>query len=241
LIGLGAGVLIVVGAVAVSAASRATRTTPIVAIDLETDPVRAGYAASYARPGGNVTGLFLDQPSIAGKWIDLLREAAPDIERLALLWDRGTGTDQLEVAQAVARGKGFEAVVLELGTITDFDAALLALAGTPRSGIVQLSSPGFAVAAARFAAAARRHRLPTISFLKTYARQGVLMTYGPIQELYFPRAVSIADRIINGATAGDTPIEAPARFEFVINLKTAEAIGLPIAPKLLLRADEVLR
>ena len=100
LIDSGAGVLIVVGAVAVRAASLTTRTVPIVAIDLETDPVRAGYAASFARPRGNVTGLFLDQPALAGKWIDLLREAAPDVRRIVLLWDRGTGIDQLEIARA---------------------------------------------------------------------------------------------------------------------------------------------
>lgn len=115
MVGLGVDVLIVVGAAAVRAASQATKTTPIVGIDLETDPVRAGYAASLARPSGNVTGLFLDQPSITGKWIDLLREAAPGIERLAILWDRSTGVDPLEIAKAVARAKGLEAVVLEPG------------------------------------------------------------------------------------------------------------------------------
>jgi putative ABC transport system substrate-binding protein len=99
---LGAGVLIVVGAAAIRSATQATRTTAIVGIDLETDPVRAGYAASFARPGGNVTGLFLDQPSIAGKWIDLLRDAVPDIQRLVILWDASTGVDQLNIARSVA-------------------------------------------------------------------------------------------------------------------------------------------
>jgi len=241
LIDLGAGVLIVNGAAAVRAASRETRTTPIVAIDLETDPVRAGLAASLARPEGNVTGLFMDQPSIAGKWIDLLREAAPDIVRLAILWDRSTGLHQLEVAKGVARGKGVDAVVLELGAIKSYDDALRALAGKPRTGIVQLSSSGFIALAASFAAAAQKHRLPAISFLKDYARSGVLMIYGPIRELYFPRAVFIADKILSGAKAGETPIEAPDRFELVINLKTATAMGRTMPQALLLRADEVIR
>jgi putative tryptophan/tyrosine transport system substrate-binding protein len=241
LIAQGAGVLIVVGAAAVRAASQATKTVPIVAIDLETDPVRAGYAASYARPGGNVTGLFLDQPSLAGKWIDLLREAAPGVERIALLWDRSTGVDQLEIAKSVARAKGFEAVVLELGTIRNFDDALRGLGGKPRTGIVPMTSPGFVVVAASLAAAAQKYRLPTVGFLKTYARAGVLMSYGPIQEAYFPRAVTYADKILKGANAGDLPIEGPDHFELVINLKTARALGLTIPQSLLLRADEVIQ
>ncbi len=241
LIAQGAGVLIVVGAAAVRAASQATKNVPIVAIDLETDPVRAGYAASYARPGGNVTGLFLDQPSLAGKWIDLLREAAPDVGRLVLLWDRSTGVDQLEIAKAAARAKGFDALVLELGTIRNFDDALRGLSGKPRTGIVPMSSPGFVVVAPSFATAAQKYRLPTIAFLKAYARAGVLMSYGPIQEDYFPRSVAFADKILKGAKAGELPIESPDRFELVINLKTAKAIGLNIPPSLLLRADEVIR
>jgi putative ABC transport system substrate-binding protein len=188
-----------------------------------------------------VTGLFLDQPSLAGKWIDLLREAAPDVERLALLWDRSTGVDQLEVAKSVARAKGFEAVVLELGTTRNFDDALRGLAGKPRTGIVPMTSPGFIVVAASFAAAAQKYRLPTVGFLKTYVRYGVLMSYGPVQEAYFPRAVSYADKILKGAKPGDLPIEGPDRFELVINLKTAKAIGLKLPAPLLLRADEVIQ
>jgi putative ABC transport system substrate-binding protein len=241
MVGQGVGAVIVVGAAAVRAASQAATNLPIVAIDLETDPVRAGYASSFARPGGNITGLFLDQPSLAGKWIDLLREAAPRIERLAISWDLGTGVDQLEIAKAVSRAKGFEAVVLELGTIRDFDAAFRSLAGRPHTGIVQLSSPGFALVAEPFAAAARKHKLPAIAFLKAYAQSGMLMTYGPNQADYFVRAVVLADKILKGAKPGDLPIEGPDRFELVINLATARALGLSLPQSLLLRADEVVR
>lgn len=240
LVAQGAGVLIVVGAEAVRVVAREVKVTPIVAIDLETDPVRAGYAVSFARPGGNVTALFLDMPSIAGKWIDLLREAAPDIERLVLSWDQSTGTDQLEVAKAAARSKGFDAAVLDLQRVRDFDAALRAFGGRPRSGIVQLGSPGFVVVAERFAVAARKYRLPTIAFLKTYVRSGVLMTYGPILELYFPRSVVMADRILKGDAAGELPIEGPDRFELAVNQATAKAIGVAIPASLLLRADQVV-
>lgn len=241
LIGQGVGVLIVVGAAALKAASEASKTVPIIAIDLETDPVSAGYAASFARPGGNVGGLFLDQPSLAGKWIELLREAAPDIERVALLWDRVTGVGQIEIAKAAARVKGLEVVVLELGASRNFDDVLRPLAGRPKTGIVQIGTAGFAVVAERFAAAARKHRLPTIGFLKGYARAGVLMSYGPIQELYFPRAVLIADKVLRGFNVAQMPIEGPDRFELVINMATARAIGLKIPSALLLRADEVIQ
>ncbi len=171
----------------------------------------------------------------------LLRSADDDVRRLpGLAWDPSTGTDQLEVAKVAARGKGFDALVLELHGLRTFDAALKPLGGSPRTGIVQLSSPGFAVVVARFAAAARRHRIPVIVFLKSHVRDGLLMSYGPIQEQYFPRAVALADRILKGAIAGELPIEAPDRFELAINQATAHAIGVTIPPSLLLRADEVI-
>jgi putative ABC transport system substrate-binding protein len=236
----GAGVLIVVGAEAVRVVSRAFKSTPIIAIDLETDPVRAGHAQSFARPGGHVSGLFLDQPSIAGKWIDLLREAAPDMRRLVISWDRATGDDQLEVAKAAARSKGFAATVIAVDTIGNFDVALRPLAGQPRAGIVQLTSSGFSLLASSFAAAALKHGLPVIAFLKAYAHMGLLMTYGPIAEEYFPRAVMMADRILNGERVAEMPIEGPDRFELAINLKTAKALGLTISQTLLLRADELI-
>jgi len=240
LIGLGAGVLIVVGAPAIFAASQITQTTPIVGIDYGIDPVRAGYAASLRRPGGNVTGLFLNQPAIVGKWIDLLREAAPDIERLAFLSDAGTAVDQLEVAKAVAKAKGLEVVVLEVGTISNFDEAFRGLGGRPK--IVQVSVSSFTVAAAaNFAAAVQKYQLPAIASVKSWLISGALMSYGGVVEVHFPRAVILADRILNGEKPGELPIEGPDRFEFVINLKTAKAIGLTIPQSLLLRADEVIQ
>ena len=240
LISQGAAVLIVVGADAVKAARRATSATPIVAIDLETDPVRAGLAASFSRPGGNVTGLFLDLPSLAGKWIELLRELAPNVERIAFAWDPAAGRDQLDIALAVAAGMNIEAAVLEAETFGNFDAAFRSLARDKRTGIIQLTSPGFATVATEFAAAAQRHNLPTVAFLKNYAKAGLLMTYGPSQEDYFQRAVVIADKILKGEQAGEIPLEQPTKFELAINLKTAAALGLTIPLSILLRADEVI-
>ena len=160
LIALKVGVLIVVGGEAVRIVSRVTKVTPIVAIDLETDPIRSGLATSFARPGSNVTGLFMDQPSLAGKWIELLRDAAPTIERVALLWDPGTGRDQLEIGQAAARAKGLETVVIEFSAVTNFDDALRGLGRGQRTGAVVLTSPIFPRVI--FAAAAQKYRVPSI-------------------------------------------------------------------------------
>jgi putative ABC transport system substrate-binding protein len=213
---------------------------PIVAIDLETDPVRAGFARSIARPGGNITGLFLDLPSLAGKWIELLQELAPDVKRIALSWDPTTGRDQLEVAKQAAAAKGLEVEVLEVGTRQDYEAAFKRLGDGRRTGLIQLSSPGFGAVAASFAAAAKKYNIPTIAFLKSYARANVLLTYGPNEEEYFPRAIAIADKILRGAKPAELPIELATKFELVINVKTATALGLTVPPSLLARADEVI-
>ena len=239
LIALKVGVLIVVGGEAVRIANQVTKVTPIIAIDQEIDPVRSGLATSFARPGGNVTGLFMDQPSLAGKWIELLREAVPTIERVALLWDPGTGRDQLEIAQAAARAKGLETVVIEYSAATNFDDALGALGRRQQTGIVVLTSPIYR--RRDFAPAAQTHRLPSIGFQANHAHAGLLMTYGLNREVYFPRAVVLADKVLKGEKPGDIPIEKPTTFEFVINLKTATAIGLSIPQSLLLRADEVIQ
>ena len=240
LISLGVGVLIVVGADAVRAAAKATKTTPIVAIDMETDPVRTGLVDSYAKPGGNVTGLFLDMPSLATKWIELMREMVPTLDRMAFTWQPSTGRSQLDIALEAARTLGIEAVVLEIGVSDDFAAKFSRLAGPKRTGIIQLTFPGVSTVAAKYAAAAERYRLPTMTFLRAVAKSGVLMSYGPSQEDYFPRAVQIADRILRGDKAADIPIERPSKFEFVVNLKTAKALGFTVPDKLLALADEVI-
>ena len=141
LIGLGVGVLIVVGPAAVRAVANSTKTMPIVAIDLETDPVRSGLAASFNRPGCNVAGLFLDQPSLAGKWLQLLREAVPDIRPVALVWDPTSGPDQLDVAKAAAPATGLELRVLEMHRSESYEEAFRKLGREPKTGIVQLGSP----------------------------------------------------------------------------------------------------
>jgi len=238
LVDLGAGVLIVVGPAALRAASRTK--APVVAIDLETDPVRSGLAASFARPGGNVTGLFLDQPSLAGKWLDLLLEAAPRIERVVLAWDPETVPDQLQAAQDAAGSRRIPTLVLEVRRPGDYENQFARIGDQPASGVIQLGSPGFSVSAKAFGLAAQRHALPSMVHLRPYAADGALMGYGPAREGYWSRAVVLADRILKGEKPGEIPIERPSQFELAINLKTAKALGLALPDTLLLQADEVI-
>lgn len=236
----GCGALIVVGPSAVRATAAAVPSMPIVAIDLETDPVRSGLAQNYARPGGMVTGLFLDQPSLAEKWIALLREAVPGIMRLAIVWDPSTTRDQLESALDAARLMRIEARTHEARTATEIEAAFARMDEPSGLGVVHLGSPGFASVAGVFVTAALRARVPTISFLRAYAVSGVMITYGPNQESYFPRAIVLADRILRGEKPGAIPIERPSRLELIINARTAAALGLDLPGTFLAQADEVI-
>ena len=174
---------------------------------------------------------------MASEPIALLREAVPTIERVTLIAEANGPSHQVDAATAAARALGLHVTTLATDASADYAKALLAVEG-PRAGIVRVSGPGFQARA--FAEAAVQRALPTIYFLKVYARAGLLMTYGPIQEAYFPRAVILADRILRGEKVGDLPIEQPAQFEMVINLNTAKALRLPIPPTLLARADEVI-
>jgi putative ABC transport system substrate-binding protein len=183
---------------------------------METDPVETGLIASYARPGGNVTGLFLDVPSLATKWIELIREAVPRLERIAFAWQPSTGRSQLDIALRAAQAMQIEAVILEIEPSVDFASKFSRLASAKPTGIVQLTLPGGSVIIASYAAAAERHGLPSITFSRAGAKAGSLMSYGPSQEAYYPRAVEIAGRILGGDKVGEIPIERPFKFEFVI-------------------------
>jgi putative tryptophan/tyrosine transport system substrate-binding protein len=240
LVGKGVGVIVVVGADAVRSAAEAAKNTPIVAIDMETDPVGSGLVATYARPGGHVTGLFLDIPSLATKWIELMREVVPELERVAFVWQPSSGRSQLDIALGTAQALGIEAIVLETEVSDNFEEKFSHVAGHKRTGIIALTFPGMATVSAKYAAAAQSLGLPTIAFLKAMAKGGVLMSYGPQQEEYWPRAIQIADRILRGDKVGNIPIERPVKFEFVLNLKTAKALGIAVPPMLLARADETI-
>jgi putative ABC transport system substrate-binding protein len=240
LLGLGVGVLIVVGPQAVRAAHAATSSVPLIGIDLETDPVRARLIESWAKPGGNMTGLFLDQSSMAGKWLELLREVEPRLKRIALAWDPTTVSDQMDAAKSAARVIGIESLVLEVSGPHGFEAALATLGDEPATGVTLLGSPLLVNPPQPFADAALKFKLPTVSFFKPIARAGGLMTYGANQESYFPRAISMAHEILNGTKPGDIPVERPTHYELVINLKTARALGLTVPLTLQVAADEVI-
>jgi putative ABC transport system substrate-binding protein len=235
-------VLLVSGPAAVRAARDATSTIPIVALDLESDPVRAGFARSFAQPGGNMTGCFLDQPGLTGKWLELIGAAAPGTRRIAVLRDPSTGPWQLEAIQAAAAKLGIELEVVEVRSFEELDPALERVVKNGSQALVQLSSPLFDISrAVRIADLTAKHRLPAISMFRRFAEAGGLMSFGPNQLEYYKRLAFYIDKIIKGAKPADLPIEQPTKFDFVINLKTAKALDLTIPQSLLLRADEVIQ
>ena len=234
-------VLYATGPAAIKAARSATAVTPIVALDLESDPVQAGWARSIARPGGNITGLFLDLADLPGKWLQLLREAAPGIRQVGLAWDSTTGPGQLTAATAAAQGLGIELHVMEFRSAEDLGSALEGGVSAGSRAVVLLSSPLISVGSPQIAEFTVKHRLPAISPFRRFADAGGLMSYGPDFDNFRRRAAAYVDRILRGAKAGDLPIERPTKHELVLNAKTAKTFGLRIPQTLLVRADEVIR
>ena len=233
-------VLYAVGPAAVRTALDVGKDIPIVALDLETDPVQAGWARSLAQPSGNVTGMFLDLPSLAGKWLELLREAAPTIHRIGVLWEASTGTSQMQAANATAQRLGLDLQVLEFHNSDDLAAALRRGARAGITGLVALTSPITDLNSALLADFTVKNQLPGISPTPAFVRAGGLLSYGPDLRSLWGRAASYADRILRGAKPGDLPIEQPTKFNMWFNLKTAKALGLTIPELLRVRADEVI-
>ncbi len=229
------------GPAAIRAARSATAEVPIVALDLESDPVQAGWVRTLARPGGNLTGLFLDLPSLTGKWLELLKETVPGTRRVGLLWDSTTGSAQLTAAKAAAQGLGLDLRVMETRSTDDLDAVLRTGVSAGSRAFVLLSSPIISTRSEQIAAFVVRNRLPAVSPFRKFADAGGLMSYGPDFDAFRERAASYVDRILRGAKPGDLPIQQPTKFEMVINLKAAKALGLKVPRTVLERADEVIR
>jgi putative ABC transport system substrate-binding protein len=240
LIGLRVDVVIALGPAALEAAKARTATVPIVASDLESDPVAAGFVASLARPGGNMTGTFLDQAEISGKWLELLKTAIPKLSRVAVLWDSTTPSHQLKALKMGAPALAVTLQTLAVCGPEDLQGVFTAAARQHAQGVVILSSPLMLRSGARLADLAATMRLPTVSMFRQNAVAGCLMSYGPSLAERYRRIGSFAARILKGAKPADLPIERPMTFELVINLKTAKALGLTIPHTLLLRADEVI-
>ena len=239
LLRLDVSVIMAMGAEVLGACARATRQVPIVAVDLESDPVAAGYAESLARPGGNITGLFMDQPSMAGKWLDLLTEAAPRTRHIVFLWDPSAGPLQLAVAQGIAARRGLTTAVMNWRRINDFGQAFASLDAT-LTGVVCLTAPGWSSVLPRLGAALQAHRLPCVTFLSSYLGSGILLGYGPDQPHFWGLAIPMAERILAGESPATMPIERPRRFHFAVDLRVAARLGLIMPPTLLAQADEVL-
>jgi putative ABC transport system substrate-binding protein len=232
-------VIVTVGS-AVSAAKQATSVIPIV-FALAGDPVGGGLVESLARPGGNVTGLSNQQSDLAGKRIELLRDVLPDLRQLAILANVGHSESVLEMeeVQAAARTFGIEVVKLEIRRAQDIAPAFEAL-NRQADALYVVVSALIASNRTRIMTFALSARLPTILNIREYAEAGALMSYGPHFPDLWRRAADYVDKILRGAKPGDIPVEQPTRFDLVINLTTAKALGIAVSPTLLNRADEVI-
>lgn len=222
-------------------AREATRTIPIVAVDLEHDPIASGFVASLARPGGNVTGIFLDQADLAGKHVQLLREAVPALARLAVLWDGNVSALQFKAIDNAARSLGVIVQSFEVRSREGLDPAFAAIARKRPSAVAVVSSPLVWSERARIARYTLEQRLPAISLFDDFPKLGGLLAYGPASwpDLY-RSAATLVDRILRGAKPGETPVDRPARFHIVVNANTARAIGLNLPPSVLARADRII-
>ncbi len=226
----------------VQAAQKATRTIPIV-MGFVSDPVAFGLVASLARPGGNTTGLGVPTPEISGKRLQLLRELVPTVGRVAVLSDPsqpGISVD-LKGTEVAARALGVQLQVAEARSGGELDRAFAAIARERVGGIVVLPSTVLYASRARIAQLAAKRRLPTSGWVREFPEAGCLMSYGANQSDVARRAAYFVDKILKGAKPADLPVEQPTNFEFVINMKTAKALGLTIPPSLLGRADEVIQ
>jgi len=234
--------VILVSSVAIPAARAATRTIPTVMAFAVDDPVEEGWVASLARPGGNLTGVTLHAPELTGKRLELLKVVLPGMRRVGVLaWPRPGGLGQVRAAEAAARSMGLQTNVVEVREAAQYEGALEAVRRDGADALLVLSSSSFFAERQRIADLAIRHRLPLIAPFREVAEAGGLMAYGPnIVELWSQRVPVYVDRILKGARPADLPIEQPTRYELVVNLKTARALGLPMPPSFLLRADEVI-
>jgi putative ABC transport system substrate-binding protein len=213
---------------------------PIVAIDLETDPVASGLAASLAHPGGNITGVFMDFPDFTPKCLELLLESNVRLSRLAVLWDPVTGSLQMDAVKSAAGAKKIVANVLKAQRVSDFETVFAAAKQDHDEAMIILSSPLITPNVQILADLALKHHLAAISLFPDFARAGGLLAYGPNIIDLFRVIGNISGKVLRGAKPADLPIERPTKFELVLNLRTAKALDLPIGTGLLLRADEVL-
>ena len=228
------------GTSALAAAKSATRLIPIVGIDLEIDPVEAGLVESIGRPGGNITGLFLDLSVLSGKHLQILKEIVPGASRVAVLGNPDINAPQMRELVQVARQLAVQTRALDVRNATDLDSAFDTAKTWRAHGLIVLSNPLNLAHRARIGDLAAKAGLPAIYLYRAHVGAGGLISYGPDLPDMFRRCGVYVGRILGGTKPADLPIERPARFDLVVNLKTAKALGITIPETILVRADEVI-
>jgi putative ABC transport system substrate-binding protein len=238
---LGADVVLGAGATITAELQRANRNVPVVFVNV-TDPVGGGLVANLARPGGNATGFTQFEFGISAKWLELLKELAPTITRVAVIRDptARTGGGQLGAIQAVAPALGVELIPVDPRDADEIERGLTAFSRNTNGGLIVTTSRLARRHRELIVSLAARDRLPVIFPFRVYVADGGLMSYGPDSTAPYRHAAGYVDRILKGEKPADLPVQAPTKYELVINLKTAKALGLNVPPTLLARADEVI-
>jgi putative ABC transport system substrate-binding protein len=234
-------VILTSGASSVPPLLQATRTIPIVFCNVA-DPVGSGFVESLSRPGGNATGFMQFEYSLSGKWPEVLKQVVPGVTRAAVLRDPAqvAGISQFAVIQAVAPSLGMEVIPINARDAPGIERAIAAFARVPNGGLIVTSGPLSAFHRGLIIKLAAEHKLPAVYYRRLFATGGGLISYGPDLTDQFRQAASYVDRILKGAKPADLPVQAPTKYELVINLKTAKALGLEMPATLLARADEVI-
>ena len=241
LVALAPDVVLALGFSTVSALQKASRTVPIVFATV-TDPVGGGLVASLARPGGNTTGFISTEFGFSGKWLELLKEIAPRVTRAAVMRDAAIASQVglFGGLQSVASALGVELRPVDMREAGEIERAVVEFAREPNGGLIAMSNAAVIRHRELIVSLAARHRLPAVYAYRSHVASGGLISYGPDNIDQFRRAAGYVDRILKGERPADLPVQAPTRFELVINLKTAKALGLDVPPMLLARADEVI-
>jgi putative tryptophan/tyrosine transport system substrate-binding protein len=242
LVGSRPDVLVGAGSAPTAALQQATRTIPIVFL-MVTDPVAQGIVESLARPGGNATGFFAMEPSVGGKWLELLKEIVPGLRRVAVIFNPETsagGPSYLRSVETAAPLFSVEVTGAPVHHAGDIELAISSLVREPGGGLIVLPDPFTASHYKQIVELAARYRLPAIYAIRDYVNEGGLMSYGTDAVDMYRRAASYVDQILRGANPANLPVQAQTKFGLVINLKTAKALGLTVPPSLLDRADEVI-
>jgi putative ABC transport system substrate-binding protein len=241
LVALAPDVIVTTGAASAGPLLQATRTVPIVFVSV-VDAVGAGFVDSLARPGGNATGFIMFEYSISGKWMELLKQIAPGVTRAAVVRDPAisAGPGQFGVIQSVAPSFGVEVSPVNVRDAGEIERAITAFARSPNGGLIVTGSALSFVHRDLIITLAARHKLPAIYYRRLYVAGGGLISYGPNLVDEYRHAAGYVDRSLKGEKPADLPVQAPTKYELVINLKTAKALGLTIPPMLLARADEVI-